>query len=231
MAREAQGRPEGPAAGGRVARLSRERIVEAALGVVEREGLDALSMRRLAQELDVWPMSVYRYFRDKDELLDAVVDGAAEDVALPAVGSGSWKEQIRDLLHQARAALGRDPAGLRTRFTRAMLTPGALRISEAGLRILQDAGFEPAEAARAWRALCGYAFGFTGFDDDASPETAAGRARVALAALPAEDYPALTASASGFAGALASPEELDYGLDRLLDGLEARLAKPRTAAS
>ena len=51
--------------GTRGARLSRERIVEAALGIVEREGLGALSMRRLAQELDVWPMSVYRYFRDK----------------------------------------------------------------------------------------------------------------------------------------------------------------------
>jgi TetR/AcrR family tetracycline transcriptional repressor len=206
----------------RAARLSRERIVEAALEVVEREGLDALSMRRLAQELDVWPMSVYRYFRDKDELLDAVVDGAAEDVVLPAAGSGSWKEQIRALLHQARGALGRDPAGMRTLFTRAMLTPGALRISEAGLRILQDAGFEPAEAARAWRALCGYAFGFTGFDDGASPDAADRRARAALAALPADEFPALTAAAEGFAGALASPEELDYGLERLLDGLEAR---------
>ena len=206
----------------RAGRLSRERIVEAALEVVAREGLDALSMRRLAQELDVWPMSVYRYFRDKEELLDAVVDGAAEEIALTA-GSGSWREQIRDLLHDARAALGQDPAGLRTRFTRAMLTPGALRLSEAGLRILQDAGFEPGEAARAWRALCGYAFGFTGFDDDASPDEAARRARAALATLPADEYPALTAAADGFAGALAGDEELDYGLDRLLDGLEARL--------
>lgn len=206
----------------RSGRLSRERIVEAALQIVARDGLEALSMRRLAQELDVWPMSVYRYFRDKEELLDAVVDGAADEIALTA-GAGSWREQIRDLLRQARAALGQDPAGLRTRFTRAMLTPGALRLSEAGLRILQDAGFEPEEAARAWRALCGYAFGFTGFDDDASPDDAARRARAALAALPADEYPALTAAADGFAGALTGQEELDYGLDRLLDGLEARL--------
>ena len=180
----------------RAGKLSRERILEVALDVAEGEGIEALSMRRLAQELDVWPMSVYRYFRDKEELLDAVVDGAAEEIALTA-GSGSWREQIRDLLHDARAALGQDPAGLRTRFTRAMLTPGALRLSEAGLRILQDAGFEPDEAAR--------------------------RARAALATLPADEYPALTAAADGFAGALAGDEELDYGLDRLLDGLEARL--------
>jgi AcrR family transcriptional regulator len=206
-------------------RLSRERIVEAALAIVAREGLEALSMRRLAQELDVWPMSVYRYFRDKDELLDAVVEAAADEVAV-AAGLGSWRDRVRDLLHQARAALGHEPAGLGTRFARAMLTPGALRLSEAGLAILQGAGFEPDEAARAWRALCGYAFGFTAFDEGARPADSARRARAALAALPEDEYPALTAAAGGFAASLASAEELDYGLERLLDGLEARLSAP-----
>jgi AcrR family transcriptional regulator len=204
-------------------RLSRERIVEAALAVVARDGLDALSMRRLAQELDVWPMSVYRYFRDKDELLDAVVEAAADEVALGAA-SGSWRDRIRALLGQARAALGEHPAGLRARFTRAMLTPGALRLSDAGLAILADAGFDPDEAARAWRALCGYALGFTAFDDEAPAADAARRARAAIAALPEDEYPALTAAADGFAAALTSADELDYGLDRMLDGLEARLA-------
>ena len=206
----------------RAGRLSRERIVEAALAVVARDGLDALSMRRLAQELDVWPMSVYRYFRDKDELLDAVVEAAADEVA---VGGrvGSWRDRIRDLLHEARAALGHDPAALGTRFARAMLTPGALRLSEAGLAILQEAGFEPDEAARAWRALCGYAFGFTAFDEGARPADSARRVRAAVAALPEDEYPALAAAADGFAASLASAEELDYGLERLLDGLEARL--------
>ena len=212
MAEEASQRPG----------LSRERIVEAALAVVASEGLEALSMRRLAQELDVWPMSVYRYFRDKDELLDAVVEAAADEVAV-AGGAGSWRDRIRDLLHQARAALGHEPARLGTRFARAMLTPGALRLSEAGLAILQEAGFEPDEAARAWRALCGYTFGFTAFDEDARPADTARRARAAVAALPEDEYPALAAAADGFAASLASAEELDYGLERLLDGLAARL--------
>src|SRR4051812_21571045 len=92
-------------------RLSRERIVEAALAVVARDGLEALSMRRLAQELDVWPMSVYRYFRDKEELLDAVVDGATDDV-VPASMGGTWRDQIGDLLSQARTALGAEAGGL-----------------------------------------------------------------------------------------------------------------------
>src|SRR3954465_2764006 len=92
-------------------RLSRRRILEAAVGVVEREGLDALSMRRLAQELDVWPMSAYRYFRDKDEPADAGAGRAAERVSLPSE-RGSWKKQLRDLLHRARDLLDTDAPGL-----------------------------------------------------------------------------------------------------------------------
>src|SRR3954453_13226884 len=63
MARRSQAQPSG---------LSRERILEVALELASAEGVEALSMRRLAQELDVWPMSVYRYFQDKDALLDAM---------------------------------------------------------------------------------------------------------------------------------------------------------------
>ena len=59
-------------------RLSRQRIVATSFGLLEREGWEALSMRRLAQELDVWPMAVYRYFHDKDELVDALVGHAVE---------------------------------------------------------------------------------------------------------------------------------------------------------
>ena len=92
-------------------RLSRDRIVEAALGLVEREGWDALSMRRLAQELDVWPMAVYRYFQDKDALVEGLVDAAAESVELPG-RRGSWRTRMRALLHGARDALRRPPGGL-----------------------------------------------------------------------------------------------------------------------
>jgi TetR/AcrR family transcriptional regulator, tetracycline repressor protein len=141
----------------RPAALSRERILDAARKLVEREGPDRLSMRRLAQALDVWPMALYRYFEDKDALLDAIVDRAAGDVAPP--GEGTWREQMRELLHGARAALGR--GGLGERIPRAMLTPGVLRLSEEGLAILRAAGFPEEEAARAWHALLSYTVGST----------------------------------------------------------------------
>src|SRR4051794_41986488 len=118
-------------------------------------------MRRLAQELDVWPMSVYRYFRDKDDLLDAVVGAAAERVALPSE-EGSWKEQLRDLLHRARELLETDAPGLGGQFPRALLTPGVMRFSEAGLRILGEAGFEPPPGARGRGPPLRYTLGFPG---------------------------------------------------------------------
>src|SRR4051794_11070052 len=67
--------------------LSRDRILEAAVALAARDGLDALSMRRLAQELDVWPMSVYTYFRDKDELVDAIAAEVARGAMVALEGS------------------------------------------------------------------------------------------------------------------------------------------------
>jgi TetR/AcrR family transcriptional regulator, tetracycline repressor protein len=172
-------------------------------------------MRRLAQELDVWPMAVYRYFRDKEELLDAMLASAADGVRVPGA-RGSWRRQMSDLLRDVRRTLGRHSSALGVPAGRVLLSPGGLRISEAGLRILDGAGLDPEESARAWQALFGYAVGFPSFESN-SRET-----RVAIAGLPVKDYPALTAAAEAFA---AGDEEVhfDYGLDRLLDGLETRV--------
>jgi AcrR family transcriptional regulator len=190
--------------------LSRERILAAARGVVEGEGLEALSMRRLAQELDVWPMSVYRYFRDKDELVDAVAASSAEAFELPS-RRGSWRTQLKQLLGDARERLASDPTGLASRMPRTFFEPGALRLSEAGMTILLGAGFTEADAAGAWRALWSYTFGFATF-------TVAPVAWLADAR-----YPALVE-------AFADEAQFAWGLERLLDGLSAGLRPPPGAA-
>jgi AcrR family transcriptional regulator len=211
------------ATGSKQQRLSRERILRVALETVEEEGLDSLSMRRLAQKLDVWPMSIYRYFRDKDELLDALADSAAEGLSLPG-GRASWRNQMRALLHEARRVLGADQAGgLATRLPRAILSPGLLRVSEAGLAILERAGFSRRDAAGAWRALLSYTFGFATTSVPGSEGEAGRRTRAAIAALPDDEYPALSAAADELAAALADDGEFDRGLDSLLDGLAASL--------
>src|SRR5436305_14088251 len=113
---------------GKRAPLSRERILEAAAELAGRDGLDALSMRRLAHELDVWPMSVYRYFRDKDELVDAVAAEVTRG-AMPAPGAGSWRTHLGKLLGAVRHAIAPDPHGLGARPARAVLQPETRRVA------------------------------------------------------------------------------------------------------
>jgi AcrR family transcriptional regulator len=137
-------------------------VLGAARRITDSEGIDALSMRRLAQELDVWPMSIYTYFRDKDELLDALADDAVEALVLPSARA-SWRNQMRALLNEARRALAADAGALSSRLPRAVAAP---RLADAGLAILTRAGFDELDAASAWRALLSYTFGFALTSDD-----------------------------------------------------------------
>src|SRR3954451_18311463 len=95
MARRSQAQPSG---------LSRERILEAALELAAAGGVEALSMRRLAQELDVWAMSVYRYFQDKGGLLDAMAADLIDQLPELPPG-GSWRERMHDLLEETARRL------------------------------------------------------------------------------------------------------------------------------
>jgi TetR/AcrR family tetracycline transcriptional repressor len=211
-------------------RLSRERILDAALDVVGREGVEALSMRRLAEELNVWPMSVYRYFRDKDELLEAIAGSAANQIAVPST-EGSWRAQLRELLHAARDAFAVDAPGLAGHLPRAFLAPEMLHLSESALAILRAAGFPDDEAANAWRALWSYAFGFTVFRLGGTPGEALRAGRTAVASVPEDEYPSLAAAGDEFAAAFAAEDRFDYGLERLLDGIEARAEEAARAAT
>jgi AcrR family transcriptional regulator len=210
-------------------RLSRERILDVALKLAAQEGIEAISMRRLAQQLGVWPMSVYRHFRDKEDLLDAVVGSAAGEIPLPD-GSRPWRTELRELMTAARAALGRAPNGLGSRVGPALLTPGLLRLTEAGVRTLRRAGFDTAGAAGAWRALCSYTFGFDSAGLGEPEPEARRRVRAAIAALPEAEFPALAEASGELAGVLSRDEEFGAGLALLLDGLEARLASAAATA-
>src|SRR3954452_2139200 len=126
MARRSQAQPSG---------LSRERILEVALELASAEGVEALSMRRLAQELDVWPMSIYRYFHDKEELLSALADTVAEDIT-PPPPTDPWREQMKVLMRQVKALLERHPGSLGPQRN----GPAAARVQSVGVTILERAG-------------------------------------------------------------------------------------------
>src|SRR4051794_355471 len=134
--------------------LSRERILATAQALARRDGPAALSMRRIAQELYVWPMSLYRHFRDKDELLDALAGEAALDIAAP--NGDSWREDMAELLAQARDAFAAQPAGVR------LHREPALR--DAVLQVLTRAGVDGADAADIAAALIAYAAGAAAVD-------------------------------------------------------------------
>jgi TetR/AcrR family transcriptional regulator, tetracycline repressor protein len=148
------------------ARLTREVITQTALDLVAREGLAGLSMRRLAQELDVWPMSMYRHFRDKEDLLDAVAAAGAERVELPP-GRGSAHDRLAALAAEARAVLARQPSDLRRRT---LESPGMERLSEAAHQTLEDGGVSPVDAAIAWRTVLAYVIGSIALDGATEPD-------------------------------------------------------------
>src|SRR3954469_9872529 len=102
--------------------LTRERVAETALELVDREGIDGLSMRRLADALGVGTMTLYGYFRSKRELLDAVVDAAVTDRPVPPA-EADWREQLRALVLGARRNLLRHPALVEIRVRQPVLQP------------------------------------------------------------------------------------------------------------
>ena len=204
------------------ARLSREQVAVAALELLDRDGLEALSMRRLAERLGVGTMTLYGYFRSKDELLDAVIDAAVADRERHLL-EGPWQEQIRQLMQASRRGLGRHPGLVKVRADRPVLRPEALRFAETGVTILRGAGFSRIEAARAFRLLFTYVFGYVSFSPDETAEQARRESLAATAVLPPEEYPTLRDTAAELAEAMAGQETFDFGLDRIIDGLEARV--------
>jgi AcrR family transcriptional regulator len=207
-------------------RLSREEVASSALAYLDRHGLDGLSMRRLAGELGVGTMTLYGYFRSKDELLDAVVDAAVADRPAAPL-EGDWPDRLRRLMGDTREALGRHPALVQLRVQRPVLRPEALRFCELTMEILTGAGFSHDDAAQAFRLFFTYVFGYAAFSPAGSEEEAAQRSRTAMRALAPEEYPVMTAAGDQLARAMAGGDTFDFGLDLIIGGLEQRLAAAR----
>ncbi|WP_371476724.1 TetR/AcrR family transcriptional regulator [Kitasatospora sp. NBC_00315] len=215
--------------------LTPEVIAQAALRVLEREGIDGLSMRKVGAELGVKAASLYWHVRNKEQLLDLLTDALMAD-AEPPPREGSWRDQLRAYseLHRRHLLGKRDAA----KVTAGRLAPGPhmLRLMEDQLGRLREAGFSDRDAALAGYLLGLYVHGFVLQEQSpisASEAAGAGRREVAAAAgdqfrrLPAADFPNVVA----LADALTEPSmdaRFDFGLERLLDGLAALLTEPRT---
>jgi AcrR family transcriptional regulator len=207
---------------GRPRLLTRDEIASTALALVDRDGLDALTMQRVAAELGVGTMTLYGYVRSKGELLDAVID-AATAPRHPLSGEGSWRDQLRELIDRAHELLHRHPALVQIRMRQPVLRPDSLRFGEAALRILHGAGLDSDAAAKSFRLLFTYVHGYAALSPAATAEDARRQAATAIAALPAERFPHLRAAAAEASAAMAGEEAFRFGLELILDGIEARL--------
>ena len=142
---------------GRRAGLTRERVVAEALDLLDGEGLDAFSLRKLAARLDVDPMTVYWYVKDKDDLLDGVVALVFQDVGRP--DSGSWWERVAATVREHRRVLREHPAVLDVLLARPVRAVDAWSAGEQVLTALEPR-LGTQEAARWLRLLAAYVNGF-----------------------------------------------------------------------
>lgn len=212
-------RPAGPASP-----LSKERVVREAVRLADEGGADALSMRKLARELDAGAMSLYHYVANKNELLDAMVDVVFEEIDLPT-GEQDWRAAMRQRAVSARQVLARHPWAINLMESRTTPGPANLRHREAVTASLRQAGFSIEMATHANWTLDSYIYGFALQEASlpfADAEELAGMTEdVFLPQIPPEQYPYLNETAAALMDAGYDPaEEFSFGLDLILDALE-----------
>jgi len=139
--------------------LTRERILQTGLRMIDQQGLEAFTMRKLAQELGVDPMSIYRHFENKDTLLDGVADMLWEEVKLPRSETG-WEALLRSFATSLRALAHAHSHAYRLLCNSQSLSLAMLRLSDVILEQLQRAGFEPKRAQEIACTVSSYAIGY-----------------------------------------------------------------------
>lgn len=140
--------------------LTRQRVLETALALVDAEGLDALSMRRLGAELGVEAMSVYKHVANKDALLDGLVDQLWMQVRDGLPDGADWAEQLRGFARRLRAVMHRHPQAASVLLSRCVLPVPMVETYATLLDTLRAAGIDDAAAARTVRSVAGYVMGY-----------------------------------------------------------------------
>jgi TetR/AcrR family transcriptional regulator, tetracycline repressor protein len=144
--------------------LSRQDIVDAAAAIVEAGGYEEMSIRSLAADLGVAPMSLYRHIRDKDDLLDEVVSRLLAQVWRPAVSEDDWQEWIAEAAASLRQFLVDQPAALHVYLRHPVVSPAAIERMDAMMGVLRRAGLDEAAAQAAYGALHTYTIGFAALE-------------------------------------------------------------------
>jgi AcrR family transcriptional regulator len=216
-------------------RLSRETVVDGALALTDAEGLDGLTIRRLATHLGVTPMALYWHFKNKDELLNAVADRLWSLIDTETDQARPWPERLGALMTAMVDVLrAHPPAAALVITTQLDAAVSCFDIMETALGIFADAGFSPEEGA----ALCQHglrtaitvAIGDPGLTPQHTEDEAAEfirRKRIVLETLPLNRYPRVVAAAGPLTEVERSDGSIAFGIDLYVAGVEALASRHR----
>jgi AcrR family transcriptional regulator len=202
--------------------LSRARVVEAALALIDADGLDAVTMPRLAEHLGVGTMSLYRHVDDKNDLINAVAEHVIGDVQVPAGEDDDWEARVVGYLRALRDEALAHPALARILAERGLTVGPVFSQLDEVHAILRRAGFSELEAVRTFYTLFTYVFGFVIWElprAHEQPEASYVESwNTEIDRLDAEAYPTLHALREELTTA-ASNEQFEYGLARLVEAV------------
>ena len=199
--------------------LNRQQVLEAAVALADRIGADALSMRKLAQELGVEAMSLYTHVRNKDDLLNGVVEAVVAEIPI-APARADWRSSLRRTVMAARGVLLRHPWAPRLIATRTEPGPAMLRYFDAVIGTLRGGGFTLDLTHHALHLLGSRVLGFTQDLVDDSGEMDPATAKMLAGQYPHVAEMALAVSHHGGLGGCDDDVEFAFALDVILDGLE-----------
>jgi AcrR family transcriptional regulator len=190
--------------------------------IADKQGLDALSMRKLAGMLGVEAMSLYHHVKNKDDILDGLLEVVVSEIEVPAIG-GDWREAMRRRASSAHKILMAHPWATMLLMSRISIGPAMMRYVDATLGCLRESGFSFPMADYAWNAMDSYIYGYTlqQLNFPVEPDEYAATAAAFVPAIDAEAYPYLVGlSAEVIARRHDGVHSLEFGLDLILDGLE-----------
>jgi AcrR family transcriptional regulator len=213
--------------------LTQEAIVDAALRVVDRDGTDGLSMRRVAEELGTGPASLYWHVASKDELINLLVDRVASEVETPAPDPARWEEQLRDWMIQVRRIFKRHPGVAGLTLGRIPVGPNLVQWNEWGLALLRGAGMPDRIAAFSFDLL-GLYMGANAYEEampmasptgeELEPEAIVGMIRGYYESLPPDRFPNVLATLDElFSG--GPDERYELGLEIIIRGLASYIER------
>lgn len=202
--------------------LSRQRILEAAVGLVDREGLEALSMRRLGAELGVEAMSLYNHVPNKEAVLDGMVEVLLAGVRISFDDEDGWEERVREVLRSFRGLARAHPEVFPLFAVRPSNASRVVGLLPVFLEAMRGSGFDVRTSLRAFRTLSSYAIGYA-LAEVRGTVTRSARGRDDSRDLPGQDT--RLSEEAPLLGEADHDDEFEFGLDLILAGLQEYITR------